>query len=199
EGLVYLFGIGDQENGGFRYIYLPTDDKGAIDEIMGIRAAINDQSVRTRIALEYAKLMKNPEVPTAAIITMVDTVLNVFAEGGFHGLDRYISGEELSEAERVPESLREPLQRMMRDYIVFSTMKAREYVRADLGYPALSFDDIEAVEQNADWLNLAIRGLSDMPHYPVPMTLQLKTYEHVQASVLQATRSPGKWRSEERR
>ena len=32
-----------------------------------------------------------------------------------------------------------------------------------------------------------------MPHYPVPMTLQLKTYEHVQASVLQATRSPGKW------
>ena len=180
EGLVYLFGIGDQENGGFRYIYLPADDKGALDEFMGIRAAINDQSIRTRIALEYSKMMENPEVPTAAIITMADTALNIFADGGFHGLDRYISGEELPE-------------RMMRDYIVFSTMKAREFVRADLGYPELTFDDFEEVERNADWLNLAIRGLSDMPHYPLPMTLQLKTFEHVQASVLQATRSPGKW------
>lgn len=193
EGLVYLFGIGDQENGGFRYIYLPADEKGALDEFLGIRAAINDQSIRTRIALEYSKLMESPDVPTAAVITMADTALNIFAEGGFHGLERYISGEDLPETERVPESLREPLQRMMRDYIVFSTMKAREYVRAELGYPELTFDDFEEVESNADWLNLAIRGLSDMPHYPVPMTLQLKTFEHVQASVLQATRSPGKW------
>ena len=193
EGLVYLFGIADATNGGFRYIYFPADEKGALDEFMGIRAVINDQSKRTGIALEYSQLMQNPEVPTAAIITMADTALNIFAEGGFQGLERYISGEDLPEAERVPEGLREPLQRMMRDYIVFSTMKAREYVRAELGYPELSFDDFEEVEKNADWLNMAIRGLSEMTHYPVPMTLQLKTFEHVQATVLQATRSPGKW------
>ena len=193
EGLVYLFGIGDQSAGGFRYIYLPADEKGALDEFFTMRTAINDQSVRTRIAREYSQLMQNADVPAAAIITMADTALNIFAEGGFQGLDRYISGEGLAEEERVPESLREPLQRMMRDYIVFSTMKAREYAREELGYPALNIDSFEEVEENAEWLNLAIRALSDLPHYPVPMTLHLKTFEHVQASVLQATRSPGKW------
>lgn len=193
EGLVYLFGIGDTVNGGFRYIYLPADEKGALDEFMAIRAAINDQSVRTSIAREYSEMMQSPEVPAAAIITMVDTALNIFAESGFQGIDRYISGEGLPAEERVPESLREPLQRMMRDYIVFSTMKAREHARAELGYPELTFDDMDRVEENADWLNLAIRGLSDMSHYPVPMTLHLRTFEHVQATVLQATRSPGQW------
>lgn len=41
--------------------------------------------------------------------------------------------------------------------------------------------------QNAQWIDLAMRGLSDMTHYPIPMTLHLRTFEHVQASVLQAT------------
>lgn len=193
EGLVYLFGISDGASQGFRYIYVPADEKGALDEFLAMRAALNEQSVRTRIATDYAQLMENPEVPAAAIITMADTALNVFAEGGFLGLDHYINGEGVPEAERIPAELREPLQRLMRDYVVFSTMKVREYVRQDLGYPALNFEDFDQIEKNAQWLNLAMRALSDLTHYPVPMTLQLKTFEHVQASVLQATRSPGKW------
>lgn len=191
-GLVYLFGIGDGA-GGFQYIYLPADDKGALDEIMGIREAINNQSVRTRIAREYAQYMEGSGLPSAAIITMADQALNLFAEGGIQGLTRYINGEGVPEAERVPAETRDALQRMMNDYIIFSIMKAREYVRSDLGYSPLSFDTIEDVKQNAQWIDLAMRGLSDMTHYPVPMTLHLRTFEHVQASVLQATRSPGKW------
>lgn len=193
EGLVYLFGIADESGQGFRYIYVPADDKGALDEFLAMRTALSQQSTRTRIARDYSQMMESPEVPAAAIISMADTALNVFAEGGFPGLDRYISGEGVPEAERLPAELREPMQRLMRDYIVFSTMKVREYVRQDLGYPALNFENFELVEQNAQWLNLAIRALSDLTHYPVPMTLQLKTFEHMQASVLQATRSPGKW------
>ena len=193
EGLVYLFGIKDNSEGGFRYIYIPADDKGALDEFLAMRNALNDPTTRTRIAREYVDLMQNSDVPAAAIITMADTALSIFAEGGFPALDRYISGEGVPESERIPEGLRDPLQRLMRDYVVFSTMKARQYVREDLGYPPLNFEDFEAIEASAEWTNLAIRALSDITHYPVPMTLHLRTFEHIQASVLQATRSPGMW------
>lgn len=53
------------------------------------------------------------------------------------------------EAERVPVETRDALCRMMNDYIIFSIMKAREYVRSDLGYSPLSFDTIEDVTECA--------------------------------------------------
>ena len=56
EGLVYLFGIADESGQGFRYIYVPADDKGALDEFLAMRTALSQQSTRTRIAVSYTHL-----------------------------------------------------------------------------------------------------------------------------------------------
>lgn len=50
-----------------------------------------NQSVRA--SLETAQYMEGSGLPSAAIITMADRALNLFAEGGIQGLTRYINGE----------------------------------------------------------------------------------------------------------
>jgi len=42
------------------------------------------------------------------------------------------------------------------------------------------------------WLQLALLALANLPAYDAPVFLQLESFEHVQASVFQVTRTPGK-------
>src|SRR5699024_8304437 len=42
------------------------------------------------------------------------------------------------------------------------------------------------------WLQVAFLALATLPDYPAPVFLTLTDFDHVQASVFQATRSPGK-------
>ena len=50
----------------------------------------------------------------------------------------------------------------------------------------------DQLETQANWSRLAVAALSDLAHYPAPLLLTLKSFTHVQASVFQVSRTPGK-------
>lgn len=108
------------------------------------------------------------------------------------GIDQYVDGVNVPEAERIPEDLREPMKKVLRDYLLFSAVELRNLVRTEAGLESISFSSREEAENQARWFDLSLRALSDLSVYPAPVMLQIKNFEHIQASVLQATRSPGK-------
>lgn len=193
QTMVFLLGLKEPTAAQFQYLFIPADDYGTMDEFLAMLQLLNSPEGRARAVRDYVNMMPSQQLQSEAVSAMAHQALTLFAQGGFMGVERYLQGGGVPEQERVPESLRDPLQRMMHDYVVFSVMQFRQYAREGLGYPALDYDDPAQVEAHALWLETALRALSDMPYYPVPMVLHLGSFEHIQASVLQATRSPGKW------
>jgi cytochrome c biogenesis protein len=59
--------------------------------------------------------------------------------------------------------------------------------REKANLPALAMD-----EKNQLFMTQAVLALSDAPLYPAPVALQLVDFKHVQASVFQVARAPGK-------
>jgi cytochrome c biogenesis protein len=51
---------------------------------------------------------------------------------------------------------------------------------------------LESNDQTLAFMSQAVLALSDIQHYPAPMVLQLEDFTHVQASVFQVARAPGK-------
>jgi cytochrome c biogenesis protein len=51
----------------------------------------------------------------------------------------------------------------------------------------------EQLELDANWSRLAVAALSDLTLYPAPLMLNLTSFNHVQASVFQVSRTPGKF------
>ncbi len=195
ERLVFLVGIRLPGQDGFSYVRMPADETGKLDEFLALRAAFNDPIKRKAAAQAYADKVQDSRIDKANAIVLAERALEIFAHSGFKGIDDHVDGVNAPTEQRVPENLREPMKQILRDYLVFSAIELRGMVRQELGMPALDFSQgtPAQMEQQARWFDSALRALSDLPHYQAPLMFQMRSYEHVQASVLQATRSPGKY------
>lgn len=191
--LVFLVGMKLPTDAGFSYMRIPADEKGGMEEFFALRAAFNNPEMRDRAARSYAAKVEDPRIDKQNIIVLANRALEIFARGGFKGLDDYVDGIGVPEADRVPENIREPMKGILRDYLIFSAIDLRNFAREQIGLPELNYVGQVDAEKQAQWFDTAIRALSDLSFYPAPVVMQLRSFEHIQASVLQATRSPGKF------
>ena len=67
----------------------------------------------------------------------------------------------------------------------------RDLMRAETGRPPLQYAGTEGQEAE-EWLQLALLAFANLPDYPSPVFMTLSNFDHIQASVFQVTRSPGK-------
>lgn len=190
--LVFLLGMKLPTDSGFSYIRIPVDDKSSMTEFLALRAAFDDPAMRHKAAQAYADKVQDTRIDKQNIVVLAERALDIFAQRGFKGLDDYVDGVGVPEADRVPEKIREPMRGILRDYLIFSAIELRNFAREKLGLPALTYAGQADAEKQAQWFDTALRGLSDMAFYPAPVILQLRSFQHIQATVLQATRSPGK-------
>ncbi len=195
EQLIYLFGVEYPGQPGFRYIRIPADENISLDEFQAFRAAFSDAALRARAARAYSNKVKDDRLEKAAIATLAERALKVFSENGFKGVEDFVNGVGIPEAERIPERIREPMKQIIAEYLIFASVELRTLVRERIGMPKIEYDklDQEAYKKSALWFDTAIKAISDLSFYPSPIAFQIKEYNHIQASVLQATRSPGKW------
>lgn len=187
---VFLLGMREKPSEPFRYLRLPVDENESMDGFVRLRAALNNTALRAQAIERYAGKAVDPKRPE---------LRGQLAQSAQRALDLYAGQEQVAGKKvwglqamadfleaNVPETERsragEMLVRILNGVLYELDAVARE--RA--GVKALPQDLTQA------YMTQSVMSLSDAPLYPAPMTLMLKEFKQVQASVFQVARAPGK-------
>ena len=185
---VFLAGVRETPDAQFRYLRIPADEQGSVEEWMRLRAAIMDPALRTLAAQRYAqRAMPSTRDGAQALRQQLaissEKGLAIFAggdnQGGFVAISKFL--------ERIPRGEQEKAADIFMKILNGSLWDLWQVAREKDGLKA-----IEADEPHARFLQLATNAYADSFFYGAPVYLQLKTFDEVKASVLQVTRSPGK-------
>ncbi|RDH98792.1 cytochrome c biogenesis protein ResB [Caldimonas thermodepolymerans] len=191
---VFLAGVRENLAEPFRYLRIPADDSDSIDTWMRLHAALQDPALRERAITRYvAKAIDGDKPELAQQLTIsARRGLNLFAgaepvepggplTGGLQALADFMQAN-VPEADRARTS--DVLIRILNGVLYELTQMTREAA----GLPPLPGD-----EKTQAFMTQAVLSLSDAGLYPAPLLLQLQDFEHVQASVFQVARAPGKY------
>jgi cytochrome c biogenesis protein len=185
--LYFMSGIRKSLDDQFRYLRIPADKSNSIDRFMNFAQMLHDQARIEKIARASAKKTfertdkPNPELEKK-LVASLKRMVSDFAVGGLDSI--------LSKMERTLS--REQLQKTGATYIqALRSMLAAVYLEVlkDEGV-----DVSRGVQDNADrqFFSDAFDALSVLPNYSSPYYFQLADFNHVEATGLQITRSPGK-------
>ncbi len=199
---VYLLGLRDTPQDSFRYLRVPADENDGMDGFVRLRAALDDPALRAEAVRRYAVASVEggrPDLAKALAASATRALalfagaepLNVPADdargtparevvGGLQAVSAFL---ELS----VPDAERERASDVLVRILNGTLFELLQLSRERAGLAPLPRD--EPVQR---FMTQAVISLSDTFFYPAPMALQLKDFTHVQASVFQVARAPGK-------
>jgi len=177
---VFLAGVRQSAAQPYRYMRIPADDNHSIGEFIHLRAALSDPALRARAAERFAASNASDDAQRPLLKQAAEGALETFATGGFNKL-----------LDRVPAAEREKVLGLAVPMIQISLLELYDMDRAARGLAPLDRNGPKA-ESQARWIQLALLALANLPDYPAPALLGLKSFEQVQASVFQVARSPGK-------
>lgn len=197
---VMLAGVRDNPNESFRYLRIPVDESDSLDAWMQLRAALDDPALREEAARRYAAanarelradLNEQLRVTSQRLLALyggdeADPAAppaaggDAGARGGLSAVARFLDST-------VPEAERERVSEVLLRILNGSLYELLNVTRERAGKTALPAD-----EKTQAFMTQALVSLSDSFFYPAPLLLQLKEFEHVQASVFQVARAPGK-------
>ena len=182
--LVLLAGVQEPGNNAFRYIRIPADENASVAEFMRLRAALADPVARKQAVERFASRYAGSAADRQALEGSATRALETFATGGLQAISKFLENN-------VPAAEQQRAADIVIRLLGSSMSELRQVTRANAGLPALGQSPAEQ-ENNIVWSRLAVAALSDMKLFPAPMLFTLKTFEHVQASVFQVSRTPGK-------
>ena len=189
---VFLLGVRDSVAEPYRYLRIPADDQSSMDGFDRLRLALQDPAMREAAVARYVEQAITGERETLQqqLRESAGRVISVFAgaeqieglpKGGLQAVAGFLE-RNVPEAER--ERAGSVLVRILNGVLLALNAQAR----TQAGLPVLP--DNEASER---FMSQAVVALSDAQLYPVPVVFQLADFQHVQASVFQVARAPGKW------
>jgi cytochrome c biogenesis protein len=177
---VFLAGVRQSDSGPYRYLRIPADANHSVAEFMSLRAALNDPALRAQAAEQFALHNANDVAQQPLLQKAAEGALDSFATGGFNEI-----------VARVPPAEREKVLGFAVPMIQLSLAELRNINRVRQGMAPISRTGSGA-QAAQRWTQQALLALANLPDYPAPVFLSLKNFQHVQASVFQVARSPGK-------
>jgi cytochrome c biogenesis protein len=190
---VMLAGMRDNPNDNFRYLRIPVDDKDSIDGWLRLRTSLTDPAQRAKAVERYVRAATPSDKPemAAQLRATGQRLLALFAgaeppahgedaTGGLQALARFMETS-------VPEAERARISEVLLRILNGSLFELANLGREDAGLAPLVPGDAAQ-----SFMAQAVLSLSDSFFYPAPLLLQLADFKHVQASVFQVSRSPGK-------
>jgi len=181
---VFLAGVRNNASEPFRYLRIPADDDSTIAEFMRLRAPLADPAARKEAARRFAERNSPSGADRQPLETAAERALDTFAAGGLQAVASFL------QANTPAQDLERAADVVIR-LIGASMNELRAIARERAGQPPVPVEGQEG-ERAAVWSRLAVAALSDLTVYPAPVFLSLADFNHVQASVFQVSRTPGK-------
>lgn len=178
--LVFLAGMRASPAEPYRYVRFPADTDRSMAEFMDLRAALADPDMLDTAINRFATANANGNIQEPLLLRAAKGALESFAKGGFNGI-----------ISNVPDADREKVLEFAVPMIQVTLGELRNVMREQTGRPVLASSGPEAAAAES-WLQMALLAFANLPDYPAPVFLSLKSFDHIQASVFQVTRSPGK-------
>ena len=204
---VFLLGVRDTPAEPFRYLRIPADAQGSMDEFLRLREALQDPLAREAAVKSYAAKAVDPARPelSGQLAASASRALALFAgaevvkngkpadgkpenfkpenfkpAGGLQAVSDFI---EMN----VPEA-----ERARAGDVLVRILNGALYELAQQSRKLAGLAQLEASDATQGFMTQAVFALSDAQFYPAPLALQLTDFKHVQASVFQVARAPGK-------
>ncbi|CAM4306539.1 Cytochrome C biogenesis protein ResB [Bordetella tumbae] len=181
---VFLAGVRNNASENYRYLRIPADADSSLVEFMQLRAALADPAARREAARRFAERNSPSPAERSSLQAAAERALDTFSSGGLQAIAGFLQAN-------TPQADLERAADVVIRLIGVSMAELRAVARERAGLPALPETGPEA-EQAAQWSRLAVAALSDLNVYPAPVFLTLSDFKHVQASVFQVSRTPGK-------
>jgi len=181
NGLWYLLsGTRTSRTEDVSWLRIPLDNDGRVDTWFSIHQSFFDPTRQAALIKRFVSHSTNKD-EKKTLEAAAGLLLAQFAQGGMIAVEKSIS--EM----KIPEDKRDEATMFFMEILQRLVWNAWMMVRETAGKSALEPNDIYA-----PFLRDAFIALDSSIRYGAPFYLQLTGYEQRQASVLQATRSPGK-------
>ena len=181
----FMTGMRESQAEPFRYLRIPADEDGKLDTWFALRAVLTDRSRHATIAKRFTeRALKGDaisETMRSKLAATAERTLGFFADGGYGELDKFLRA---SVAEKEQASAAEIFLKVLQGCAWEAWKMQRE---------AAHLPTVEVTKERALFIDDALNSISDSFHYGAPVFVELASFEEVKASVIQATRSPGKF------
>jgi cytochrome c biogenesis protein len=194
---VFLAGVRDTPAETFRYLRIPADDQDSSDTFLRLRRALDDPQARAEAVRRYVALAAPGDKPEMSqqLVATATRALGLFAgaeapakdvavadaaRGGLPALGQFLESS-------VPEAERARISEVLLRIVNGALFELANLTREQAKLPALPANDATQA-----FMTQAVLALSDAMFYPAPLLFELADFKHVQASVFQVARAPGK-------
>lgn len=175
---VFLLGMRRNQADFFRYVRIPADAKNSMEEFMMLRAATEDPEALRLAAQRFAQRSGQIESNSLMEVAAFKTI-ETFMKKGFNGI-----------IEPVPEHERERILSLTVPMLQMTLLELRNIAREQHGLEVVDYSGERGAHEE-EWVQLALLAFANMPDYPAPVVFKLDSFDQVQASVFQVSRSPG--------
>jgi cytochrome c biogenesis protein len=181
----FMTGMRESQADPFRYLRIPADEDGKLDTWFALRAMLTDASSHKAIAARFtARAMRGDavsETMRSKLAATAERTLDLYGSGGYGALDKFIRDTvEEKEQTRAAEIFVKVLQGCAWEAWQLQREQAR-------------LKPLEINQARTVFVDDSLNSISDSFHYDAPVYVELAGFEEIKASVIQATRSPGKY------
>ena len=177
----FISGMRETPQEEFKYLKIPADTKGSIEEFMLFKDALQNkiliEAVAKKMANQSANADKNNDVKES-FEKSVNKLMTLFAQGGFSNIAENID-------KNIPDNEK---QKAVQTYL-----KIIDIASSELYKDRFNLNHKELDQSRILFIQDALNAYSDMFFYGVPYYFELTSYEQKEASGLQLTKSPGQF------
>ena len=201
---VFLWGVRDTPAEPFRYLRVPVDDNDSAAGFIALRTALANEGMRNKAVERYmdeAEVGRSAQDRDAlrvsaqrmlALFSGTDPFLQAAPSPGvgLNGVPLSVGGLTAMSyflEQAVPDNDRERTSDAMVSLLNALLFELVQVSRDQASLPELARD---AASQT--FLSQSVLALSDSFFYPAPMVFAMDDFDHVQASVFQVAKAPGK-------
>ena len=176
----FMSGMRSTPQDEFRYIKIPADANRELTGFLKFRSLITSpKEVSESIDKVIKETSSNKAIDINLFKTSISKVINSFLEGGYSQIANLIDQDiTVSKQEEIANS-----------YIKIIFLVSKEIIK---NYKVENKDDDSFIlDDSSLFIQDSLNAYSDSFFYGIPMFFELKDYQHIQASGLQLTKSPG--------